>query len=92
MLSFVGCAHWRTVCSAAGCQGPNRAASEVRLRGEINLLVRYSEVLSPTTVMSNMEFALYIQHIKHISFKLKYIEIVFYRSFIQNFKFYETLP
>ena len=25
-----GCAHWSAACSAAGCQGLNRAASEVR--------------------------------------------------------------
>ena len=35
LLSFVGRAHWRAACSAAGCQGFNRAASEVRFRGEI---------------------------------------------------------
>ena len=29
-----GRAHWRAACSAAGCQGLNRAASEVRFRGE----------------------------------------------------------
>ena len=30
LLSFVGCAHWRAACSAAGCQGLNRVASDVR--------------------------------------------------------------
>ena len=34
LLPFVGRAHWRAACSAAGCQGLNRAASEVRFRGE----------------------------------------------------------
>ena len=29
LLSFVGHAHWRAACSAAGCQGLSRAASEV---------------------------------------------------------------
>ena len=29
-----GLAHWRAACRAAGCQGLNRAASEVRFRGE----------------------------------------------------------
>ena len=29
-----GRAHWHAACSAACCQGLNRAASEVRFRGE----------------------------------------------------------
>ena len=39
VVVFVGVrgrAHWRAACSAAGCQGLNRAASEVRFRGENN--------------------------------------------------------
>ena len=31
----VGRAHWRAACSAAGCQGLNRAASQVRFRDEV---------------------------------------------------------
>ena len=32
LLSFVGRANWRAACSAAGGQGPNRAASEVKIQ------------------------------------------------------------
>ena len=38
-----GRAHWRAACSAAGCQGLNRAASEVRfhlVRGAVGIFLR----------------------------------------------------
>ena len=38
-----GRAHWRAACSAAGCQGLNRAASELRFRGEIRT---YKKIMS----------------------------------------------
>ena len=36
-----GRAHWRAACRAAGCQGLNRAASEVRFRGENAWLLQH---------------------------------------------------
>ena len=38
LLDFVGRAHWRTACSAAGCQGLTRVDSEVR--SEIQTSIR----------------------------------------------------
>ena len=46
LLYFVGRAHWRAACSATGCQGLNRAASEVRFRAEISTQVSFTHIHS----------------------------------------------
>ena len=45
-----GRAHWRAAYSAAGCQGLNRAASEVRFRGETPQFDRVQNIRSAKTI------------------------------------------
>ena len=56
-----GRAHWRAACSAAGCQGLNRAASEVRIRGE-NRSRKVMLTLYKSLVRSHLEYCCPLWH------------------------------
>ena len=54
LLSFLGRAHWRAACSAAGCQGLDQVASEVRSEIQTSIRSCSSVLEGANKVISSM--------------------------------------
>ena len=86
-----GRAHWRAACSAAGCQGLNRAASEVSFRGEMSIQITWSKI-SLSWRYNHLKYSTGSNKIKQFISEIQWIYFIklYLIRMVQNWKYLFT--